>query len=86
MKEMVWMQEDFAREHKKKQQDAKKQARMCRKELQERHLKQIKSQKDQRAELRKKANNIAKLVMLYWKSVEKVVKHNYQVQVDRKRQ
>ena len=59
---------------------------MCRKELQERHLKQIKSQKDQRAELRKKANNIAKLVMLYWKSVEKVVKHNYQVQVDRKRQ
>jgi hypothetical protein len=26
------------------------------------------------------------MVMLYWKSVEKVVRHNYQVQVDRKRQ
>lgn len=83
---MVWMQEDFQRERKKKQYDAKKQARMCRKELQERQLKKLKSLKDQKLEVRKKANNISKLVMTYWKSVEKVVKHNYQVQVDKKRQ
>jgi hypothetical protein len=33
IKEMIWMQEDFERERKKKQQDAKKQVRMCKKEL-----------------------------------------------------
>ncbi len=80
------MQEDFQRERKKKQFDAKKQARACRKEIQEKQLKKLKSLKDQRVELRKKANNISKIVMLYWKSVEKVVRHNYQVQVDKKRQ
>lgn len=33
IKEMLWMQEDFERERKKKLGDAKKQTRMCRKEL-----------------------------------------------------
>jgi hypothetical protein len=36
---MIWMQEDFERERKKKQHDAKKQVRMCKKELQERQVK-----------------------------------------------
>ena len=39
IKEMLWMQEDFERERKKKQGDAKKQIRMCRKELSERLIK-----------------------------------------------
>lgn len=36
------MQEDFDRERKKKQGDAKKQIRMCRKELSERQIKKEK--------------------------------------------
>lgn len=31
MKEMVWMSEDFEREHKKKIGDCKKKSRMCKK-------------------------------------------------------
>ena len=40
------MQEDFERERKKKQGDAKKQVRMCRKELSERQIKKVKLQKE----------------------------------------
>ena len=46
IKEMLWMQEDFDRERKKKQGDAKKQVRMCRKELSERLIKKEKQEKD----------------------------------------
>ena len=62
IKEMLWMQEDFDRERKKKQGDAKKQIRMCRKEISEREIKKIKQQKEQKADLRRKANNMSKMV------------------------
>lgn len=78
-KEMKWMQEDFEREHKKKAYDAKKNVRGCRKELVERIVKKEKNLKDQQAELRKKAGVIAKMVQVFWKSVEKIVSHNYTV-------
>lgn len=79
------MQEDFDRERKKKQQDARKQVRMCRKELSERLLKKEKYEKDQRAEVKRKANNMSKMVQLFWRSVEKIVKHNFCVTYDKKR-
>ena len=41
------MQEDFDRERKKKQYDAKKGVRMCRKELAEKKIKKEKQIKDQ---------------------------------------
>lgn len=84
VKEMVWMQEDFEREHKKKAFDAKKNVRMCRKELAERHLKKEKLLKDQKMELRRKANGMSKMVSLFWKSVDKIVRHNHSVLFDRK--
>ena len=80
------MQEDFEREHKKKTYDAKKNARTCRKELAERKIKKEKQLKDQQAELRRKANSISKMVGVFWKSVEKIVRHNYTVQIEQKRQ
>ena len=46
MKEMLWMQDDFERERKKKQSDAKKQVRICRKELSERLIRKEKQMKD----------------------------------------
>ena len=86
MKEMLWMQDDFERERKKKQSDAKKQVRICRKELSERLIRKEKQMKDQKAELKRKANNMSKMVQLFWRSVEKITKHNYGVQFDKKRQ
>jgi hypothetical protein len=43
---MIWMKEDFEREHKKKTFDAKKNSRMCRKELSERQIRNEKLLKD----------------------------------------
>lgn len=80
------MQEDFERERKKKQADAKKQIRMCRKELSERQLKKVKQAKEQKADLKRKANNMSKMVQLFWRSVDKIIKHNYGVQFEKKRQ
>lgn len=84
-KEMIWMKEDFEREHKKKLYDAKKNVRLCRKQLGERQIKNEKLLKDQQIELRRKANNINKMVQNFWKSVDKIVRHNYGVLFDRKR-
>jgi hypothetical protein len=56
------MYEDFDREHKKKVYDAKKCARMCRKELAERIVKKERQLKDQQVELKRKANTVAKMV------------------------
>ncbi len=46
VKEMKWMAEDFERETKKKLTDTKKQARACKKALQEKKLKKEKELKD----------------------------------------
>jgi len=43
---MIWMKEDFEREHKKKLYDAKKNVRLCRKQLAERQLKNDKLLRD----------------------------------------
>ena len=76
---MIWMQEDFDREKKKKTGDSKKNVRMCRKELHERQLKKEKNLKDMKVDVKRKANNMSKMVQLFWRSVEKITKHNYGV-------
>lgn len=79
---MLWMQEDFDREHKKKVYDAKKNVRMCRKDQAERRIKKEKLLKDQQAEVRRRANNISKMVQIFWKSVEKITRHNYTITIE----
>jgi len=76
------MQEDFDREHKKKVYDAKKNVRMCRKDQAERRIKKEKLLKDQQAEVRRRANNISKMVQIFWKSVEKITRHNYTITIE----
>jgi len=83
---MKWMAEDFERETKKKAVDAKKNSRACRKQLQEKKLKKERELKDMKHEVKKRAQTNAKMVLQYWKSVEKVVKHNYNVLYEKKRQ
>ena len=80
------MQEDFDREHKKKVYDAKKNVRMCRKDQAERRLRKEKQLKDQQVEVRRRANNISKMVQVFWKSVEKITRHNYTITIEQKRQ
>ena len=41
--------------------------------------------KDQKIELRKKAQNMSKMVQQFWKSIDKVVKHNYNILYEKKR-
>ena len=79
------MAEDFERETKKKITDSKKHARSCKKELHEKKLRKEKDIKDQKIELRKKAVNMGRMVGQFWKSIEKVVKHNYNVLYEKKR-
>lgn len=76
------MQEDFDREHKKKVYDAKKNVRMCRKDQAERRIRKEKLLKDQQAEVRRRANNISKMVQIFWKSVEKITRHNYTITIE----
>jgi hypothetical protein len=59
---MKWMAEDFERETKKKVADAKKNARSCRKQLQEKRLKKEKEAKDMKHEVRRKAVNMSRMV------------------------
>lgn len=86
IKEMKWMSEDFERETKKKLTDSKKQARACKKRLNEQKLRKEKEVKDQKVELRRKAVTMSRMVQQFWKSIEKVVKHNYNVLYEKKRQ
>lgn len=79
------MAEDFERETKKKTTDARKQARACKKQLHEKRLKKERELKDMKHEVRKRAQTMSKMVGQFWKSVEKVVKHNYNVVYEKKR-
>ena len=42
--------------------------------------------KDMKHEVKKRAQNTSRMIQHYWKSVEKVVKHNYNVLYEKKRQ
>jgi hypothetical protein len=59
---MIWMSEDFERESKKKKIDSKKSARLIRKALQDRQVNKEKQVREQKVEVRRKANNMSKMV------------------------
>ena len=80
------MAEDFERETKKKVGDAKKNVRATRKQLHEKKLKKEREAKDMKHEVKKRAQTMSRMMQNYWKSVEKVVKHNYNVLYEKKRQ
>lgn len=56
------MSEDFERESKKKKIDSKKSARLIRKALQDRQVNKEKQVREQKVEVRRKANNMSKMV------------------------
>ena len=85
MKEMLWMSEDFERERKRKWNDAKKLIRQSKKKNQENLALQEKEEKEARIELRKKANSMSKIVSLFWRGVQKIIKHNYDVLYDQEK-
>ncbi len=80
------MSEDFERETKKKLGDSKKHVRACKKQLHEKKLNKERQQKDIKHEVKKRAQNMSRMVQQFWKSVEKVVKHNYNIVYEKKRQ
>ena len=80
------MAEDFERKTKKKVGDAKKNVRVCMKQLHEKKLKKEREAKDLKHEVKKRAQSTSRMIQHYWKSVEKVVKHNYNVLYEKKRQ
>ena len=80
------MADDFEKESKKKQGDAKKYARNSKKHLNEKLALQEKQIREQKIELKRKSKQMSNMVQMYWKSCEKIVKHNYNVQYERKRQ
>jgi hypothetical protein len=86
LKEMVWMADDFDKEQKKKCGDAKKFARNSKKNKHEKQVLQEKAVREQKVELKRKSKFMSNIVQMYWKSCEKIVKHNYNVDYERKRQ
>ena len=80
------MADDFQKENKKKQADAKKLVRNCKKQIQEKHVQHEKQQREIKQDLKRRSKFMNNIVQLYWKSCEKIVKHNYNVQYERKRQ
>ena len=83
---MVWMSDDFEKEQKKKIGDAKKFARNAKKNKHEKQVLQEKAIREQKLELKRKSKFMSNIVQMYWKSCEKIVKHNYNVEYERKRQ
>ena len=73
------MSEDFDKESKKKQMDAKKFVKLTKKQQQEKQIAKAKSERDMKLELKRKGKFMANIVQLYWKNCEKIVKHNYGV-------
>ena len=62
MKEMGWMADDFEKESKKKQGDAKKMARNARKHIHEKEIAQEKAIREQKVELKRKSKFMCNIV------------------------
>eukprot|EP00831_Metopus_contortus_P018146 TRINITY_DN17725_c0_g2_i2.p1 TRINITY_DN17725_c0_g2~~TRINITY_DN17725_c0_g2_i2.p1 ORF type:complete len:314 (-),score=68.07 TRINITY_DN17725_c0_g2_i2:127-975(-) len=86
LKEMEWMAKDFERERRVKSNNAKKLVRANTKFLGERIVVAERCEKHKRLETRKNASFVSKMVQQYWKSIEKIVKHNYSVIYESKKQ
>jgi len=86
LKELEWMADDFQKETKKKSGDAKKLVRNCKKHINEQLVQQEKKKREVKHDLKRKSKFMSNIVGMYWKSCEKIVKHNYNVEYERKRQ
>ncbi len=86
LKEMEWMAKDFDRERKAKSANAKKLVRANAKYLSERVVVAERNERHKKQEAKKNAGMVAKMMQQYWKSIDKIVKHNYQVVYEHKRQ
>lgn len=86
LKEMDWMAKDFDRERKSKTGNAKKLVRSNQKFLSERNVLLERYEKQKKLEAKKNANMIGKMIQNYWKSLDKIVKHNYNVMYEHKKQ
>lgn len=82
----MWMADDFEKESKKKINDAKKFARNTKKHINEKQALQEKQVREQKVDMKRKSKFMSNIVQMYWKSCEKIVKHNYNVEYERKRQ
>lgn len=80
------MADDFEKENKKKVGDAKKSVRNCKRHIHEKQVTKERQAREQKVELKRKSKFMSNIVQLYWKSCEKIVKHNYNVEYERKRQ
>ena len=85
LKEMAWMADDFDKETKKKVGDAKKMVRNTKKHLHEKQMAQEKQVREIKIDLKRKSKYMSSIVQMYWKSCEKIVRHNYNVEYERKR-
>jgi len=75
--EMKWMSNDFDRERKMKRKFASDMAKGTKKHLDTRHLEVEKNIKRQEQDLKRRNLMMARSVNNYWKKIEKLTKHNY---------
>ena len=80
------MADDFEKETKKKTTDAKKLVKASKKHLNEQQATQERLAREHKLELKRKSKYMSNIVQLYWKSCDKIVRHNYNVQYEKKRQ
>jgi SNF2 family DNA or RNA helicase len=71
------MYNDFEKERKLKKKSAGDMVRFCKKSLETRHIEVEKAIKKQEMDLRKKSQLIGRSVNNYWRKIEKITKHDY---------
>lgn len=86
LKEMAWMADDFEKESKKKNSEAKKLSKTCKKHQAEKQVAKERQAREVKVELKRKSKFMGQIVQAYWKSCEKIVRHNYNVDYEKKRQ
>lgn len=79
IEEMKWLSSDFERERKMKKKFAHDMVKAAKKSIETRHLEVEKKIKREEQELKKRVTLMARSVNNYWKKIEKLTKHNYNV-------
>ena len=77
--EMKWLQSDFDRERKMKKKFMSDMAKLCKKNLETRHIEVEKHVKRQEQDLKRRTIMIARSVNNYWRKIEKLTKHKYNI-------
>jgi len=79
IEEMKWLSGDFERERKMKKKFAFDMAKASKKSIETRHLEVEKIIKRQEQDLKKRTLLMSRSVNNYWKKIEKLTKHNYNI-------